>query len=368
MGNGAAREAALKLKEERELDTRNRTELLNADIDKLKNYYLGMMTDTAQFTVNKLDTSEIDKIRIGLFGPTGSGKSSFINTCERTLRRVGRGTANIQSDGAEGTIMLHHYLYDFFFQLVDTRGFFYYNSIKSFADIIEGFIGEGETIASDEVIAVTDEVRSQKRRISDQLNVVLFFVSGDDPNLSSQSLHEKFSKHRKYLQENDVTAITVVTRFDKVPPGLRQEVKENASRATGSPANKTFFITNYIVDDTSDLLVEEGAIKVLQYALAAAEQTIRIKLTIKQRESANNGNLDVTVISKIPNHPGQQEFVVPVQFTLDDLMNTVKPHFKTQEGYIFYFTTAQGKILPGSAKVQGLLGTKSEIHLQAKSD
>jgi hypothetical protein len=40
--------------------------------------------------------------------------------------------------------------------------------------------------------------------------------------------------------------------------------------------------------------VEEGAIKVLQYALAAAEQTIRIKLTIKQRESvANNGNLGI---------------------------------------------------------------------------
>jgi hypothetical protein len=87
MGNGAAREATLR--EERELDTINRydsslfflqylgfikslrTQQLNADIDKLKRYYLGMMTDTAQFTVNNLDRSEIDKIRIGLFGPTG---------------------------------------------------------------------------------------------------------------------------------------------------------------------------------------------------------------------------------------------------------------------------------------------------------
>ena len=44
---------------------------LEEDIVNLKNYYLGLMTNVAQFELNQLDRKLISKIRIGLFGPTG---------------------------------------------------------------------------------------------------------------------------------------------------------------------------------------------------------------------------------------------------------------------------------------------------------
>ena len=41
------------------------------DVEMLKAYYLGSMSNVAQFTEHQLDRRTITKIRIGLFGPTG---------------------------------------------------------------------------------------------------------------------------------------------------------------------------------------------------------------------------------------------------------------------------------------------------------
>ena len=75
-----------------------------------------------------LEIDDVTQLRIGVFGSTGSGKSCFINTVERVVRQTNKGSVPDQSRGNEGTIVLQDYLPELFFHLVDTRGFFKYDS------------------------------------------------------------------------------------------------------------------------------------------------------------------------------------------------------------------------------------------------
>ena len=90
--------------------------------DQLFNYKFGDKTRLDNFMGLNID--DVTQLRIGVFGPTGSGKSCFINTCERAVRQTEKGSAPDSTTGQEGTITLQDYLPEMFFRLVDTRGFF----------------------------------------------------------------------------------------------------------------------------------------------------------------------------------------------------------------------------------------------------
>ncbi|XP_077870502.1 uncharacterized protein LOC102804573 isoform X2 [Saccoglossus kowalevskii] len=82
----------------------------------------------AEFGENAFDAAEQGemekmKIRIGLFGFTGSGKSSFVNSVSKSLLDDNHGRAVVQSTGAEGTIILEEFFYEYKFRMIDTRGF-----------------------------------------------------------------------------------------------------------------------------------------------------------------------------------------------------------------------------------------------------
>ena len=95
-----------------------------------------------------LAIDDVTQLRIGVFGPTGSGKSCFINTCERAVRQTDKGTAPDSTTGQEGTITLQDYLPELFFNLVDTRGFFNYNYNETveFQNILQGKIQPGDNV------------------------------------------------------------------------------------------------------------------------------------------------------------------------------------------------------------------------------
>jgi len=270
------KKAMIKAKEEEEIIM---NQAYNAEREELANYKLGSLTSMK--SVPGLDFSDITTIRIGLFGPTGSGKSCFVNTCERALKRKDQGTCQPQDSGGEGTVILGDYLTDFPFLLVDTRGFFAYNvgEIREFMHIIDGDVRVGEYIKREENVIIPDREAS----LSEKLHAVIVLLKANDPRLTSNELVNYLKIPREELRIRGIAVVTLVTHADLIPMETMPQILTTASKSTGSPANQTFFISNYTVDGSSrKIQTEMECFKVLRYTLTAAERFLKIS---KQRQA-----------------------------------------------------------------------------------
>ena len=111
--------------------------------DELKNYKFGEKTRLDSFRGLPID--DVTQLRIGLFGPTVSGKRCFINTCERTVRETEKGTTPDGTTGQDGTIILQDFLLEMLLRLVDARGFFNFNANETeiFENVLKGDSSQG---------------------------------------------------------------------------------------------------------------------------------------------------------------------------------------------------------------------------------
>ena len=90
--------------------------------------------------------------------------------------------------------------------------------------------------------------------------------------------------------------MTVVTYLDKLKDKEEKEKAfDQASRATGSSSERTYFIANYIHDSKPSLEVDRTALDILDSILLFAESFIRIRKQREknrmQREAAAGGNI-----------------------------------------------------------------------------
>ena len=151
-----------------------------------------------------LAIDDVTKLRIGVFGPTGSGKSCFINTCERAVRQTDKGTAPDSTTGQEGTITLQDYLPELFFNLVDTRGFFNYNSNETveFQNILQGKIQPGDNVhrpkEDQEDVPAMD--LHPCRPFANRLHGVIIIVKANDPRLREGALRDYLKPVRDILR------------------------------------------------------------------------------------------------------------------------------------------------------------------------
>lgn len=135
-----------------------------------------------------LSIEDVTRLRIGVFGPTGSGISCFINMCERVVRQTEMGAAVFAATGQQVTVALQDYLPEMFFHLVDTKGFFSLseNTYAEFRDILFGKLQPGDKIECGyDVASADDEVYQcpQCPMFGDRIHGVIFVIKGNSPCL-----------------------------------------------------------------------------------------------------------------------------------------------------------------------------------------
>ncbi|XP_068685963.1 uncharacterized protein [Montipora foliosa] len=258
---------------------------------ELYNYTFGSKTHLDSFRGLAID--DVTKLRIGVFGPTGSGKSCFINTCERAVRETEKGTVPATSAGSEGTIILQDYLPEMFFRLVDTRGFFNYNSNENeeFENILEGRLRLGDNgfrpvPGSKENTASKNNLHSNSE-FSDKLHGVIIVVKANDKRLTEGTLKDYLNPVRQILRKQGIAPMTVVTHHDTLKTkGDRDNARDEASAATGSSPGHVFFVANYTKDNsTRDPETERMTFDILHFALLSAERAVKImKQKLKNEE------------------------------------------------------------------------------------
>ncbi|XP_078684613.1 uncharacterized protein LOC144918049 [Branchiostoma floridae x Branchiostoma belcheri] len=228
-------------------------------------------------------------LRIGMFGPTGSGKSCFINTCERAIKQTDRGSVETQTTGAEGTILLQEYLDDIEgckFCLVDTRGFFNYSAHEYLAmtNIVYGRIQPGEKI--DLNAAKKADKDDSWDTFPNWLHAVAIVLSARDPNLLNGNHKTSLNKIREFMKPRGIAPVCVVTHVDEVKDKSQLEtIKQKASAATGSPESHVFFIQNYHPEHNErDFSIELRAMEILNSALTVGERYVKIHKQQKQYE------------------------------------------------------------------------------------
>lgn len=174
--------------------------------DELFNYTFGKKTRLDNFL--GLQIEDVTQLRIGVFGQTGSGKSCFINTCERTVRQTEKGTAPDSTTGQEGTITLQDYLSEMFFRLVDTRGFFHYNANETteFENILTGKIQPGDNIVRSPPDGQTSAAQEmyQKPEFWQRLHGIIIVAKANDPRLREGALRDYLKPVRDMLRKNGI--------------------------------------------------------------------------------------------------------------------------------------------------------------------
>ncbi|XP_019628996.1 PREDICTED: uncharacterized protein LOC109473519 [Branchiostoma belcheri] len=264
---------------------------------KLLDYSFGDVHGPRYFA--KVDISDMKEggLRIGLFGPSGSGKSSFINTCEMALKPgLRKGTADIQSGGGEGTITIQKFLDDLDndFHLVDTRGFFKHDAeeFAALTNIVFGRIKPDQKIKFE----VNADNADSEEYFRNWLHAIIIVLSADDPRLRNGHTHlDNLNIVREFMRPRGIAPITVITHRDRIGESQEEleDVLAKASAATGSARDHTFFVTNYHVDKKErDYNTDIEAMKVMRSALMVAERYVKIHKQQEQykRESGVTGN------------------------------------------------------------------------------
>ncbi|XP_006824036.1 uncharacterized protein LOC102804573 isoform X1 [Saccoglossus kowalevskii] len=236
----------------------------------------------AEFGENAFDAAEQGemekmKIRIGLFGFTGSGKSSFVNSVSKSLLDDNHGRAVVQSTGAEGTIILEEFFYEYKFRMIDTRGFMDLERCEEseLFRILYGQLEDGENIVREGEVISTNKMK--KTPLCSQLHVVMWFVKSTDPRLTQQIYNAKNAFVRSHLFDLGVTIIPVVTFADCITKS-RDLVKTHAMN-TGDGRQQPHFITNFLPELSTDYdeSNQRAVLQLVKKAIQLGEESLRAR-------------------------------------------------------------------------------------------
>ncbi|XP_078684622.1 uncharacterized protein LOC144918056 [Branchiostoma floridae x Branchiostoma belcheri] len=249
----------------------------------LQAYELGNITKSFP-DAEEGEMKEFDGVRIGLFGITGSGKSSFINSVVMALKDEDEGPAVIQSTGAEGTIILEALTITDGFTLLDTRGFDLLggDAEKEILAILNGDIKDESGI--DRKKTVKTSLTGVGTVLRDETHVVLWFVKASDPRLHTGAYRCHMDFLRQQLLRRGVGTMTILTHEDELgaqenTPAERKKLADAAREITGSIPDNTYFLTNLIKGQTFSDKNRLKVLEIIKRSLELSESTIKTRQT-----------------------------------------------------------------------------------------
>ncbi|KXJ18571.1 Interferon-induced protein 44 [Exaiptasia diaphana] len=264
---------------------------------KLLNYKAGDIHGVTSFRDADPDEMSDFHIRIGVFGPTGSGKSALINTVSKILRGAGEEVAISQSAGGEGTRVLDEITFGGF-SMFDTRGFFDIESRleeTEFFRILYGSVRPGEEI--DRGATGAQKTKSvgiaahklNKPPLKKQLHVVLWIIKGDDIRLITEQYQDKLNFILSKLRDEAITMVTVITHGDVISQmynaeEFQENIRSQALQATKTCEDHAFVVQNWTenVDQLEEPAVKE-VLKMILTALDCGERSVKMRQTKRKR-------------------------------------------------------------------------------------
>ncbi|KAG8007045.1 Interferon-induced protein 44 [Nibea albiflora] len=228
-----------------------------------------------------------------LYGPAGSGKSSFINSVDSVLQ--GRVTARASADAISQksfTTKFRTYkiqkgrprtFYPFSFTDImgieqDTNKGARVEDIKL---AMRGHIKDGYNFDAANTISENDKDYNEIPTLSDRVHVLVCVVSATTSNILSAATVTKMREVRLAANDMGIPQLAILTKIDEACPEVRADIKntykskylkekmEELNVALGIPLNCIFPVKNYHseidTDDDIDTLILSALKQIIHF-------------------------------------------------------------------------------------------------------
>ncbi|XP_014905858.1 interferon-induced protein 44-like [Poecilia latipinna] len=208
---------------------------------------------------------EDQKLRILLYGPTGAGKSSFINSVQTVLR--GRPYSQALVDHTKGDCFTKEYITHQIEKDDDSFYPFILNDMMGLSKLkgvlvedvelaLKGHVKEGYKFNPETPLTEDNQFYNARPTPNDKVQILVCVIPADKISIMDSEVLEKIKNIRLKASALHIPQVTILTKIDDLPLEMHAEInvyaikgvkeKMKAAQANmGFPLNCMFPVKNY---------------------------------------------------------------------------------------------------------------------------